>query len=83
MHFKKGRKHKNLKHMKSLQDILGELQGLETTTVEGLQAAVAQAITDLQTIVDAAPSTPGADPIVSITTTTQSGVTAEFVPQTA
>lgn len=70
--------------MKTLPEILAELQALESTEVSVLEAAIEQTVEDLQALVNATPVGPGAaDPIVSITTTTQSGVTAEFVPQPA
>jgi hypothetical protein len=79
MHHKKGRKHKTHKHMKSLQDILAELQALDTTEVSELEAAIAQTVTDLQAVIAATPAS--ADPVVSITTTLKSGATETFVPQ--
>lgn len=69
--------------MKDIKDILVELQGLETTTVEGLQAAVVQTVTDLQAFVDAMTPAPApvVDPIVRVDVVTQSGATTSFLPQ--
>lgn len=78
----KGRKHKHKHHsMPTLQSILAEVQNLDTTELENFEAAKTQIVNDLTTLINATPATPAADPIVTITTATQSGVTAVFIPQ--
>jgi hypothetical protein len=67
--------------MKSLNEILAEVQAVDTTSLDAAVAALAQVATDLQAQIDA--QSAAADPIVSVTTTTESGVTATFVPQAA
>jgi hypothetical protein len=62
--------------MKQISDIVTELQALDTTALDAVVAGVTQAIADLQAF-----TAPAADPVVSITTTTESGATATFVPQ--
>jgi hypothetical protein len=64
--------------MKTLPEIVAELQALDTTVLDSLVAGLNQAITDLQAFVVSA-----VDPVVSVTTTTASGVTATFVPSPA
>jgi hypothetical protein len=67
--------------MKSLTDILAEAQAIDTTSLDGVTSAFAQVVTDLQAVIAAQTTT--ADPVVSVTTTTQSGATETFVPQAA
>ena len=67
--------------MRTLQEILAEVQAIDATSVDAVQAAVAQIVTDLQAQIDAQAAPVVSDPVVSVTTTTQSGVTATFVPQ--
>jgi len=64
---------------KQLTDILAEVQALDTTTLDGLEAGIAQIVTDLQAVIAANPT--NSDPVVSITATLQSGATVAFVPQ--
>lgn len=64
--------------MKTLNDILVEVQALATVTEDQFEASLASVVADLQTVIGAQSPT---DPVVSVTTTTQSGVTAVFVPQ--
>lgn len=67
--------------MKTLQEILAEVQAIDATNVDAVQSAVAQIVTDLQAQIDAqAEPVVQADPVVSIRTTLQSGATANFVP---
>jgi hypothetical protein len=63
--------------MPTLQSVLAEAQAIDTTQLEGVPAAVAQIITDLQALIAAAPA-PAADPVVSFTETHQSGATVVF-----
>lgn len=67
--------------MKSAQDILSELQ--TALTAEGAsdasnEAALTQAITDIEALVAAGGNTPVADPVVSAVVTTQSGATFDL-----
>jgi len=66
--------------MKSLTEILAEVEALATVTEDQFEASVATVVTDLQAVI-AAPVT--SDPVVSVTTTTASGATETFVPQAA
>jgi hypothetical protein len=75
----KGRNHHHHKPMKSLPEILTEVQALATVTEDQFEANLATAVADLQALIAA--STTAADPVVSVVTTTQSGVQATFVPQ--
>lgn len=64
--------------MKTLNDILVEVQALATVTEDQFEPSLATVVADLQAVIGAqAP----VDSVVSVTTTTQSGVTAVFVPQ--
>jgi hypothetical protein len=65
--------------MPTLQSILAEVQAIDSTQVDAATAAIAQVVTDLNTLIAA--GTPAADPVVSVQTTTQSGVTTTFVPE--
>lgn len=66
--------------MKSLQDIITELQAVDKTELDLASAAIDQAVTDLQALAGA---TPAADPIATIVATTLGGVASTFVPQPA
>jgi hypothetical protein len=57
-----------------MEEIITKVQALQTAD----DAALADIVTALQAIVPAAPA---ADPVVSITVTTQSGAVTEFVPK--
>ena len=76
--------------MKSLNDIITELQAVDKTELDQASAAIDQAVADLQALAGAAPA--AADPIVTITlaadgssveVATESGKTSSFVPQPA
>ena len=67
--------------MKTEAELVSEAQALATVPEDQFESSLASFVSDLQAFFTG--SAPAADPIVSITTTTQSGVTAEFVPQTA
>jgi ribosomal protein S10 len=62
----------------TLQSILAEVQAIDTTNLDSVVASIAQVVTDLQTLI-AVPV--AVDPIVTIVTTTASGVVETFVPQ--
>ena len=64
-------------HMKSIQDIIAELQAVDQTSLENSVAALNAAIADLQAFV-----TPSTDPITSVTVTFQSGAMENFTPVT-
>jgi len=76
---------------KTLQDILSEVQAIDTTNVEAVPVQVTQIAADIQAIIDAQANqsedtssektAPAPDPVVSVTVTMQSGATAAFVPQ--
>jgi hypothetical protein len=73
----KGRHHHHHKTMpKQLTDIVTEAQALATVSEDQFEAALATVVADLQAVIA---GTTAADPVVKVTTTTQSGVTAEFV----
>lgn len=65
----------------TLESILAEVQAIDTTALDAVAAALTQVVTDLNTLIAAQPVVPAADPVVSVSTTTQSGVVAVFVPQ--
>ena len=65
--------------MKTLAQILAELQAADVSALNVAQTAVVQTITDLQAYITGTPAP--ADPVATIVTTTVSGVTATFVPQ--
>lgn len=67
--------------MKTLSEVLVEVQALATVTEDQFEAALAVAVADLQALVDA-PVTPVADPVETVVATTESGVTETFVPET-
>jgi hypothetical protein len=81
MHFKKGRKPKHHHHMPTLQSILAEVTALANIEESAFEAAVAQCVTDLNTLIAAAPATPVADPVATVVVTTTSGVVTTCVPQ--
>ena len=66
--------------MKSLNDIITELQAVDKTELDQASAAIDQAVADLQALAGAAPAT---DPIATIVATTVGGVSSTFVPQPA
>ena len=66
--------------MKTLQDILSELEAVEKTELDTVVSAIDQAVADLQALAGAAPA---ADPIATIVATTVGGVSSTFVPQPA
>jgi hypothetical protein len=66
--------------MPTLQSILAEVQAVDTTQLEGVQAALTQIAADLNTLISA-PATPAADPIATVVVTTASGVVTTCVPQ--
>lgn len=66
--------------MKTLQNIIEELQALDQTELDNVVAGLTQAITDLQAVAGA---TTAADPIATIVATTVGGVASTFVPQPA
>jgi hypothetical protein len=68
--------------MKTAQDILAEVQAIDTASLDAVVPALAQVVTDLQALI-AAQTAPAVDPIATIVTTTASGVSATFVPQAA
>jgi hypothetical protein len=67
--------------MKNLNDIVSELQAVDTTALDSVVAAIAQAVTDLQAVIAATPATPAADPIATVVVTTAGGVVTTCVPQ--
>lgn len=67
--------------MKTLEEILAELQTVDTTQLNQVEAQLQQTIGDLQLfIANQVPTPPAADPIVTVVTTvtTQSGATQSF-----
>ena len=62
--------------MKTLVDVIAELNALDTTELSSLTAAIATAVTDLQAISDAAGTVaaPVEDPVAIVVVTTKAGV---------
>lgn len=67
--------------MKDLNTIVSEAQGLDTTSLDAVVAGINQLVADLQAYIAANPSAPVADPVVTVTLTTEGGVATVFVPQ--
>jgi hypothetical protein len=66
--------------MKTLNDIIAELQALDQAALDSVVAGLNQAIADLQTIAASAQAQ-AADPVATIVVKTQSGAETTFVPQ--
>ena len=62
--------------MKTLAEIITELQAVEKTELDAVVAAINTAVADLQAF-----TAPTTDPVITITVTTQSGAVSEFVPK--
>jgi len=67
--------------MKTLQEILVELQALSTVTEDQFETALSAVVADLQAVVDAPVVAPVADPVATVETVTDGGVTETFVPE--
>jgi hypothetical protein len=66
--------------MKTLNDVLAEVQALATVAEDQFEADLATVVADLRALVAGSPA-PVADPVVSVAVTTQSGAVSEFVPK--
>lgn len=75
----KGRQKENNKTMKTIAQILAELQAADVSALDVAQTAVAQTITDLQAYIAGTPVL--ADPVATVVTTTVAGVTVTYVPK--
>ena len=68
--------------MKTLRDILSEVQALATVTEDQFEAALTACVADLQAMVDGATGTaPAADPVATVVVTTVGGTVTTCVPQ--
>jgi hypothetical protein len=65
--------------MKTLPEILAEVQALATVTEDQFETSLASVVSDLQAVIAA----PAADPIATAVVTTVGGVVTTLVPQTA
>jgi hypothetical protein len=67
--------------MKTLAEILAEVQALSTVTEDQFETTLAGVVTDLQALVDATPASPVAPTVVSATVTVNfSDGTSQPVP---
>lgn len=67
--------------MKTLQEILTELQALATVSEDQFETALAAVVSDLTAVAGA--TAPATDPVATVVVTTVSGVVTTCVPQTA
>lgn len=65
--------------MKTLQDVLTELQAVDTTELTGVVLAIKQTVTDLQAIIAATPGTT-APTVMGVTVTFSDNSTQNFIP---
>ena len=70
-----------MKHMKTLNDILSELQAVDQTSLDGVVAAIGTCVTDLQAFI-AAQSAPAPVKAVSVSVTFDDG-SVQTLPVTA
>lgn len=64
----------------TLQSILAEVQAIDTTNLDSVVAALAQVVTDLNTLIAVAPVAT-INPITTIVVTFGDATTESFVPQ--